>query len=121
MEFIKWLWRGLFGPRQRKNWQQLAQEIGGEYAKGGIFRPNLMNTLLKRGLVASDGVQLLYKDKWPIELDRYTVHHAGGMHGGSSETFTRMRAFYSRQDSFSFSISRRGLLSGLGSIFGIQD
>jgi hypothetical protein len=93
--------RKIFGPSRDEVWRQLAGEIGASYVGGGTWH--------------ADKVQARVKE-WTVTLDTYTVST-----GKSTVTFTRMRAPYVNPDGFRFKVYRKGLFSGLGKMFGMQD
>lgn len=97
MSFLK----GVFGPSKDDVWSQLAEELGGEFIKGGVFKPSL--------------VQVAFKN-WVITLDTYTVSH-----GKTSTTYTRLRAPYISTSGFHFKIYKKGVFSDLGKMLGMQD
>jgi hypothetical protein len=92
---------GWFGPNKAEVWQQLCQEIGAEFVKGGPWK--------------GDKVQARV-GSWTITLDTHTVSD-----GHSQVTYTRMRAPYVNPEGFRFTIYRKGIFSGLGKFLGMQD
>jgi hypothetical protein len=96
------LLRRLFGPSTDDLWRQLCDDIGAEFIKGGFWK-------------GSSRV-LIHVKNWTITLDTYRVRR-----GNHSVTFTRMRAPYVNRDNFRFAIYRKGLLSEVGKLFGMQD
>ncbi|KAB3526332.1 DUF3137 domain-containing protein [Alkaliphilus serpentinus] len=92
---------GLFGPSKNDVWKQFADEIGGEFLEGSIFKPSM--------------VQVAFRG-WNITLDTYTVSH-----GKSSTTYTRIRAPFVSTQGFHFKIYKKGLFSDLGKMLGMQD
>jgi hypothetical protein len=93
--------RQIFGPSQDEVWQQLCDEIGADFVKGGFWRGNKVQARVK---------------EWTVTLDTYTVST-----GKSHITYTRMRAPYVNPDGFRFTIYRKGLFSNLGKLLGMQD
>lgn len=89
----------LFGPSKREIWQQLSEQLGGEFLASW------------RG----DKVQATHGD-WTITLDTYVV-----MAGKAPIVFTRMRAPYVSQSGFRFSIHRRNVFTDLAGWLGAQD
>ena len=83
---------GVFGPSQSSVWQELALDIGGEYEENGFWKTDLVK----------------YRTRdWEIILDTYTdieTDHSSESTTETSTTYTRMRAFFLRRDSFSFKI-----------------
>ncbi len=93
---------GWFGPSKDEVWRQLSQEIGAELVEGGLSK-------------GEHKVQVHAKP-WTITLDTYTVHTQH-----SHVTYTRMRAPYVNPERFRFTIYRKGFLSDLGKLLGMQD
>lgn len=93
--------RGIFGPSKAEVWRQFSQEIGAEFVDGGFWK----------------GKKVVARvEDWTITLDTYT--QSSGKH---STTYTRMRAPFANKDGLRFTIYRKGLLSGLGKMLGMQD
>jgi len=90
-----------FGPRKDEVWQQLSHEIGAEFVEGGSWKGSKVQAYVK---------------PWTITLDTYTVST-----DKTHVTFTRMRAAYLNPEGFRFTIYRKGFLSGLGKLLGMQD
>jgi hypothetical protein len=93
--------QGVFGPGREEVWRQLCSEIGADFVEGGFWK--------------GDKVQA-HVQNWTITLDTYTVST-----GHSHVTYTRMRAPFVSRDGFRFRIYRKGIFSGLGKAFGMQD
>lgn len=93
--------RKVFGPSQAEVWQQLCNEIGAEFVKGGLWKGNKVQARV---------------GEWTVTLDTYTVST-----GKTYVTFTRIRAPYVNLDGFRFTIYRKNLFSGLGKLFAMQD
>jgi hypothetical protein len=93
---------GWFGPSKDEVWRQLSQEIGAEFVEGGLWK-------------REHKVQVHVKP-WTITLDTYAVHTQH-----SHVTYTRMRAPYVNPERFRFTIYRKGFLSDLGKLLGMQD
>lgn len=93
--------RKLFGPSREEIWGQLAQEVGGQLIDGS-FRKGTK-------VVAKVG-------EWTVTLDEFIVPA-----GNTVIPITRLRAPYVNPDGFRFSISRKGLFSGIAKFFGMQD
>jgi hypothetical protein len=91
----------LFGPSRDEVWQQLCQEIGGDFIDGGFWR---------------GGKVEVHHQGWTITLDTYAVST-----GHSTHVFTRIRAPFVNRDDFRFVIYRKGIFSGLGKKLGMQD
>jgi hypothetical protein len=92
---------GLFGPSKDEIWRQLAAQLGGRFHDGGFFGRDRLT-----GRVG----------EWEITLDTFTVSS-----GGSSTTYTRMRAPYVNPDNFQFKIYRAGFFTAVGEMFGMRD
>jgi hypothetical protein len=93
--------RRCFGPSREEIWRQLADQVGGEYVDGGVWK--------------SDKVQATHA-QWVVTLDTYAVST-----GKTTVVFTRMRAPYVNPDGFRFVIYRKSVFSGLGKLLGMQD
>lgn len=99
--------RELFGPSREEIWRQLCEQTGAQYVDGGFWKGDKV--------IARHG-------PWTITLDTYTESSGGtDMTDDTTTTYTRMRAPYVNRDGFRFTIYRRGLFSGLGALFGLQD
>jgi hypothetical protein len=92
---------GWFGPSKEEVWQQLCREIGAEFVAGGFWRGSKVQARV---------------GPWIITLDTHTVST-----GEHSQTYTRIRAPFVNPDGFRFTIYRKGLLSDLGKLLGMQD
>lgn len=95
------LLREIFGPSKGEIWSQLANDIGGQYEKGGILGTDALR--YRAG-------------QWEITLDTFIVST-----GKSSATYTRMRAPFINKDGLYFKIYRECLFSAIGKMFGMQD
>jgi len=95
------LLKEIFGPSKEEVWKKLSDEIGANFIDGGFFRGDKIIARVK---------------EWVITIDTYTVSN-----GKTNTTFTRIRAPYINKDNFRFKIHRKGLLSGLGKIFAVED
>ncbi|HTQ37280.1 MAG TPA: hypothetical protein VMH77_09625 [Steroidobacteraceae bacterium] len=95
------LLRSMFGPSKAQVWQQLSQQVHGQYLDGGW--------MAKDKVVARSG-------PWTITLDTYTVST-----GKSSITYTRLRAPYVNPDNFRFLICRSSIFTPLAEMLGITD
>ena len=93
--------RKLFGPSKQEIWRQLCAEINARYVEGSFWK--------------GDKVQATH-GPWMITLDTYVVSN-----GKTTIAYTRMRAPYVNPDGFHFTIYRKGLFSGIGKWFGMQD
>jgi hypothetical protein len=98
MEFL----RKMFGPSREEVWGRLADEIGARYEDRGFWK----------------GGQFFNVDvgEWTVTLDVYVVST-----GKTHQTFTRLRAPYVNPDGFRFTVRRRNLFDGIGSLLGLQD
>ncbi|NLK44788.1 MAG: DUF3137 domain-containing protein [Tissierellia bacterium] len=92
---------GIFGPSQRETWQELAEEIDGEYIEEGFWK--------SKKVVAKF-------ENWTFTLDTFVRSS-----GKTSTTYTRMRVPYKTKDEFKFKIYRKGLFSNIGKALGMQD
>ena len=91
----------IFRSDTKKNWQQLATEIGGEFVDGGFWN--------------KDRVVLKYR-KTDIVLETYTVST-----GKSSTTYTRMKSPFFSTNGFTFSISSENFFTHLVKKIGFND
>ncbi len=95
------LLREIFGPSKKEIWEQLSNEIEADIVNSGLWKGDKVVARVK---------------EWTITLDTYTVST-----GKTHITYTRMRAPYVNKDGFRFKIYRKGLFSGLGKLFGMED
>lgn len=93
--------RRMFGPSRKEIWRQLSAEIGAQYVKSGFGK--------------GDKVEATHGE-WTVTLDTYAVSA-----GKTVIVYTRMRAPYVNPDGFRFTVYRRGMFSGIGKFFGMQD
>jgi hypothetical protein len=93
--------RRMFGPSQSEIWQQLSKEMDGRFVEGGFGK--------------GDKVEVTHGE-WTLTLDKFAVHT-----GKVMIVLTRMRAPYVNPGGFRFRVYRRGLFSGVGKAFGMQD
>jgi hypothetical protein len=93
--------RELFGPSKDEMWKQLAEEIRADFVNGGFWKGSKVKGQVKQ---------------WTVTLDTFAVST-----GKTTLVFTRMRAPYVNRDGLRFKIYRRGLLSNLGKLLGMQD
>ncbi|WP_027625475.1 hypothetical protein [Clostridium lundense] len=92
---------GLFGPGLDEVWEELSDEINGQFVEGGFFStPKVIKKF----------------DYWTITLDTYAVST-----GKSTITYTRLRAPFINKKNLYFNIYREGIFSGLGRLLGMQD
>ncbi len=95
------LLRQIFGPSQREVWQQLAQEVNGQFfGRNGFFGKNKVTIKVQ---------------EWTITLDTYTVST-----GKNHTTYTRMRAPYVNTERFQFLIYRSNAFYELMKKFGLK-
>ena len=88
---------GWFGPSKDEVWQQLSQEIGAEFVEGGFWKGSKVQ---------------VHVGPWTVTLDICS--------DGESQA-TRLRAPYVNPEGFRFTIYRKGFLSDLGKLLGMQD
>ena len=93
--------RGLFGPSKNEIWQQLAEQIGGQFRPGAFMQGPARVT-------AQTG-------QWVVTLDTFEDG------GENSTTYTRMRAPYVNRDGFYFNVYRSSVFSPIGQMLGMQD
>ena len=92
----------IFGRRRLDSaWQQLAEQVGGQYVGGGLFRSGKVQ--------ATSGGST-------ITLDTYSVGA-----GDSSTQYTRIRAPLQNAGHFEFTVFREGLIGKLDKALGAQD
>lgn len=89
--------RDLFGPSSDEIWRRLCLELGGDYVEGGFFK--------------ASKVRISHK-QWTITFDTYS---------DDDTTYTRIRAPYVNKAGFRFTIYRKGIISSLGKLLGMQD
>lgn len=94
--------RSVFGPSRKEIWKQLSSEIDARYVEG-------------KGFWKGDKVEATH-GSWTVTLDKYVVST-----GKVTVVYTRMRAPYVNPHGFRFRIYRRGVLSGMGKMLGMQD
>jgi len=93
---------GWFGPSKDEVWRQLSQEIGAEFVEGGFW--------------TSTGSKVqAHVGPWIVTLD------IGRSDEDGKSTVTRLRAPYVNPEGFRFTIYRKGFLSDLGKLLGMQD
>lgn len=93
--------RKLFGPSREEIWRQFSHEIHGRYVEGDFWK--------------GDKVQATH-GAWTVTLDQQVVST-----GKVTIAYARMRAPYVNPSGFRFRIYRRGSLSNLGKLLGMQD
>lgn len=77
---------GFFGPKRDVVWQQLADEVGGNFFEGGLW--------------LGDSKVRAHVGGWMVTLDTYRNDHG--------TTFTRIHAPYINTDDFTFTLFRQG-------------
>ena len=87
----------LFGKHRRQIWQQLAEQLQGEFVKGNF--------------VKTDRVEAFHGD-WMIVLDSFII---------DKMVFTRIRAPYINRDDFTFKIFRQHFGHKISKAFGMKD
>ena len=95
------LLRKMFGPSKDEIWQQLSQELGGEFVPGTWKQGSKMQVKVR---------------EWTITLDSYLL-----MVGKVPVTYTRLRAPYVNPDGFRFRIYKQGFWSEVATSLGGQD
>lgn len=93
--------RRLFGPSKKEMWRLLSEQVHGKFVEGGAFKGE--KVLVEHG-------------EWTLTLDTYAVST-----GKVTMVFTRMRAPYVNPSAFRFTVYRKGVMSGIGKFFGMQD
>jgi hypothetical protein len=91
---------GWFGPSKDEVWRQLSQEMGAEFVDDGFRKGSKVRA---------------HVGPWTVTLDMGTSDHDG------ESPVTRLRAPYINPDGFQFTIYRKGILSALGKLLGMQD
>ncbi|MEO0584239.1 MAG: DUF3137 domain-containing protein [Bacteroidota bacterium] len=86
-----------FGKHKRRIWEQLAEQLDGDFFRGGMTK--------------SARVEAFYEN-WLIVFDQYMVDKV---------TYTRVRAPYINRDDFIFKIQREHLGHRIQKAFGMQD
>lgn len=98
---------GWFGPSKNETWRQFSEETGAQFIDGGFWKPSKVQ--------AQAG-------PWTITLDTYTISMGAYTESsGKKSTHTRIRAPFVNPDGFRFNVYRKGVLSGLGKLLGMQD
>lgn len=92
--------RQLFGSSKEDIWQELADQVGGNFTYGGFWLP--------------DKVEAHYRD-WTIVLDTGVVST-----GKTIFVYTRLRAPFTNTDDFRFSVQRKHIFHNLGLLLGMQ-
>lgn len=93
--------RRVFGPSRSEVWNQVAEQIGGQFDKGGFWNGTAVR--VRHG-------------EWTVTLDSYAVST-----GKTTMVFTRLRAPYVNPEGFRFTIYRRSIFSDLGKFMGMDD
>src|SRR5438477_406928 len=93
--------RKWFGPSKAEVWQQVCNEIGAEFVKGGFWKGEKVR--------AKHGERTVTLDTYAVSTGKTTV------------VFTRMRAPYVNPEQFRFTIYRRGFFSEIAKRLGMQD
>jgi hypothetical protein len=94
MEFL----RDIFGPSKYKIWQQVADEIGGQFENGGFFGKDILR---------------FRSGQWEITLDI--------LGGEDYSSCNRMRAPFVNKEGLKFEIYKGSIASSIGKYFGMQD
>jgi hypothetical protein len=95
MEFL----RDIFGPSKYKIWQQVADEIGGQFENGGFFGKDILR---------------FRSGQWEITLDILSG-------GEDYSSCNRMRAPFVNKEGLKFEIYKGSIASSIGKYFGMQD
>ena len=95
------LLKEIFGPSKKDIWEQIAQEIGGEYIDGGFWK--------------KDGLRLQHRE-WELLLDTFTRGS-----NNNSRTYTRLRVPFLNKDGLRFKIYHESIFSSIGKFLGAQD
>ena len=91
----------LLGPSKEAIWQQIANDIGGDYIQGSFW----------------DKDKLIYShQEWSIILDTYSEFK-----NNTTTHYTRMWAPYINRDGLYFTIYQEGFFSTISKLFGMQD
>jgi hypothetical protein len=91
---------GWFGPSKDEVWRQLSQEIGADFVEGGLWTGSKVQA---------------HVGPWIVTLD------IGKSDEDGKSLVTRLRAPYINPEGFRFTIYRKGILSDLGKLLGMQD
>lgn len=91
----------VFGPVKDQVWKQLSESIGAQHVKGENWHGDRVVAKVK---------------EWTVTLDTYQVPSASG-----AIPYTRMQAPFENAGQYTFTVYRRGLLSSVGKLFGMQD
>ena len=86
-----------FGKHRRAIWQELANQLDGEFFRGKMFKP--------------DRVEASHAN-WMITLDLYQM---------DKMVFTRLRAPYVNRDDFIFKVFKQHVGHRIGKAFGMKD
>lgn len=90
-----------FGSSKDEVWADLARQVDGTFVEGSLFKDSKVE--VRTG-------------EWTVTLDTFIVPA-----GNVMIPYTRMRAPFVNRDGFRFKVYRKGMLSGLGRMFGMQD
>lgn len=91
---------GMLGASKEEIYRRVAEEIGGEFVKGGLMKGHKVVSIYKN---------------WTIVLDTYTQST-----GKTQTTYTRVRATFISKDDLRFKIYKSGVFSGIGKLFGMD-
>lgn len=103
------LFSGFTNSPKSEIWQQVANDIGGEYIKGNFWGKEML---------------VYHHNEWEFLLDTYTTTDEDFMDEDSistTTTHTRMRAPFVNKDELDFEIFHEGFFSFIGKFFGVQD
>jgi hypothetical protein len=90
----------LFHAQTKKNWQNLANQIGGDFIEGGFL--------------GKDSIELSYRAT-KIILDTHTIH------GEHPTTYTRIFCPFISKNYWDFYVKQKNFLTKLGKYIGIDD
>lgn len=95
----------MFGLTRNSIWKDFALAIGGNFYEGQAWH--------------SDRVEIQCQS-WKIIFDNYISYSEVGKRSFEAH-YTRIRVPFQSPDRFQFTLSRKGILSSIGKLFGAQD
>ena len=96
----------ILGPGKEEVWRKFAEEINGKYIEGHYGQP--------------DHIEVTH-NKWTIIFDTYAVSNPFSSRQENVGEFTIIKVPFYTRDSFQFSIREKGIINGMGKLFGAQD